>query len=150
MIEFRGNNTKCSKNEAMKNYNLFFLKHNLWIVIKLIDWMDWMGWRGCCTDIAKYAALGRRGRGENGRKCEESWKWILNYTSRTFPASVAPPCTTASLTTRISLNWKQFSVWNHNLLKRRPAEIKITFVQEGKFLEVMNKIYVRALLSSER
>lgn len=28
------------KNEAMKNYNLFFLKHNLWIVIKVIDWMD--------------------------------------------------------------------------------------------------------------
>jgi hypothetical protein len=39
VIEFRGN-IKCSKNEAMKNYNLrFFIKHNLWIVIKLIDWM---------------------------------------------------------------------------------------------------------------
>lgn len=44
-LKFRGN-IKCSKNEAMKNYNLFFFKHNLWIVIKLIDWTD--------SDIAKY------------------------------------------------------------------------------------------------
>lgn len=49
--EFRGK-VKCSKNEAMKNYNLFFLKHNLWIVIKVIDWMDSLE-AFSCTDIAK-------------------------------------------------------------------------------------------------
>lgn len=58
--EFRGN-IKCSKNEAMKNYNLFFLKHNLWNVIKLIDWMD--AEAVVHTDIAKYASKNRR------------WKW---------------------------------------------------------------------------
>lgn len=49
---------KCSKDKAMKNRNLFFLKDNLWIVINLIDWMELNGMLGL-TDIAKYVRLSR-------------------------------------------------------------------------------------------
>lgn len=122
--EFRGN-IKCSKNEAMKNYNLFFLKHNLWNVIKLIDWMD--AEAVVHTDIAKYASKNRR------------WKW------RKQKSLMPENLLLLKLQNSLSFCWAaeenhknivrmQFSVRNRNLLRCLGLQLDIPWSYRTKFM----------------